>query len=71
MMLGIGIRRKPGTTFGFPRASSVSLILSLMDSLSFPPVARVKDSKNAVAAAQTDGQNSAVSPTKAAVPQFA
>src|SRR6185503_4201576 len=40
-----GLGRKSGTTFGSPRGSSVYLILSLIDSLSFAPVSSPVEGK--------------------------
>src|SRR6185295_1088713 len=63
-----GLGRKSGTTFGSPRGSSVYLILSLIDSLSFAPVSSPVDSDDLGAIRKADRQNAATDLAKAVVP---
>src|SRR6185295_14827509 len=66
-----GLGRKSGTTFGSPMGSSVYLILSLIDSLSFPPVAGPEDSDYIVAVSEPHRKNAPANQAEAVVPQFA
>src|SRR2546425_7441345 len=65
-----GRGRKSGTTLGFPRASSVYLIFSLIYPLAFPPVAGAKNPIDIVAIGKPDRQDPAFELAEAVEPLF-
>ena len=65
-----GFGRKSGTTLGSPSGSSVYLILSFIDSLSFPPIAGSEDSDYIVTVSKPNSENPTVYPAETEVPQF-
>src|SRR5207237_638294 len=66
-----GRGRKSGTTLRSPRGSFVYLIFSLIDSLSFPPVAGPENPNDRVAVCEPDRQDPVVDPTEAVIPLLA
>src|SRR5437879_3369429 len=66
-----GRGRKSGTTLGFPRGSSVYLIFSLIDSLSFTPIACTVNTDYIIAVGESNRDNAAADPAKAVVPPLA
>src|SRR5690242_7656028 len=66
-----GRGRKSGTTSKSPRGSSVYRILSLIDSLSFAPVASPVDANDLGAVGKADCQDAATDLAEAVVPLLA
>jgi len=66
-----GRGRKSGTTFRFPRGSSVYLIFSLINSLALSPITSSKNSNHIVTIHKSNGQNPDFDPAETVVPFFA
>src|SRR2546425_10087984 len=65
-----GRGRKSGTTLGFPRASSVYLIFSLIYPLAFPPGPGAKNPNDIVAIGKPDRQHPPFELAEAVEPLF-
>jgi len=66
-----GRGKKSGTTLRVPRGSSVYLILSLIDSLSFAPIAGSEDTDYVLAVSEANREDSDTNLPETVIPLFA